>query len=94
MGAIGKLLIGVLLVIGSLWWIFYAKSLTYYLQAYLGIKVMPEAALHNFLTVLNGAIPPLICLIGIFIVWLEYDEWKIERELAREEKKKRRKRKR
>jgi cell division protein FtsL len=37
--------------------------------------------------VLNGAIPIFVILLGVFIVWLEWDEWKIERELAKEEKK-------
>ncbi len=41
----------------------------------------------DFLVVLNGAIPPFIFLIGVFIVWLEIDELKIERELKKEEEK-------
>lgn len=41
----------------------------------------------DFLTVLNGAIPPLVFLLGVFIVWLEVDELKIERELKKEEEK-------
>jgi len=38
-----------------------------------------------FLTVLEGTIPPFIALIGLFIVWLELDELRIERELKQEE---------
>jgi hypothetical protein len=34
--------------------------------------------------VVLGVVPAFIFLIGAFIVWLEYDEWKIERELATE----------
>lgn len=41
----------------------------------------------DFLVVLNGAIPPFIFLIGVFIVWLEIDELKLERELKKEEEK-------
>jgi hypothetical protein len=40
-----------------------------------------------FLTVIEGTIPPLIALIGLFIVWLELDELRIERELRQEEEK-------
>lgn len=94
MGAIGKLAIGLLLVIASGWWILRAKALPYYLENYFGITVEQGTARADFLTVLNGALPPLILLIGVFIVWLEYDEWKIERELAKAEKKRRRRRRR
>ena len=38
-------------------------------------------------TVLQGIIPPFVLVIGLFIIWLELDEWKIEKELKEEEKK-------
>jgi len=41
--------------------------------------------IRAFLTVLEGTIPPFIALIGLFIVWLELDELRIERELKQEE---------
>jgi hypothetical protein len=45
-------------------------------------------------TVLLGIIPPFLMLIGLFIIWLELDEWRIEKELkAEEEKEKKRKKK-
>jgi uncharacterized membrane protein YciS (DUF1049 family) len=41
--------------------------------------------LGNFLIVLTGVIPPFLILVGLFVVWLEIDELKAERELKREE---------
>ncbi len=75
MQPIAKMIIGVILVIASLYYIIYG------LPSY---NIKP--AWHDLLTVLNGAIPILVLLIGVFIVWLEWDEWKVERELAKEEK--------
>jgi hypothetical protein len=75
MHPLAKILIGVLVVVGSIAWIV-------------------RFSLVDLMTVLNGAIPPFVFLIGVFIIWLEFDEWRIERELrAEEEKAKRRKRK-
>ncbi|MDI6825750.1 MAG: hypothetical protein QMD36_00970 [Candidatus Aenigmarchaeota archaeon] len=38
-------------------------------------------------TVLQGIIPPFVLVVGLFIIWLELDEWRIEKELKMEEKK-------
>jgi hypothetical protein len=38
-------------------------------------------------------LPPFLMLIGLFIVWLELDEWRIEKELKAEEKKRKKKKK-
>jgi chromate transport protein ChrA len=38
----------------------------------------------NFKVVLTGVIPPLLILIGIFVVWLEADELKAGKELEAE----------
>jgi len=43
--------------------------------------------LSSFLTTLAGVIPPLLILIGLFVVWLELDEIKAEKELKAEENK-------
>jgi len=43
--------------------------------------------LTNFIIVLTGTIPALLILLGLFIVWLEIDEVKAEREIKAEEKK-------
>jgi chromate transport protein ChrA len=39
---------------------------------------------QNFKVVLTGVIPPLLILIGIFVVWLEADELKAGKELGEE----------
>lgn len=44
--------------------------------------------LSSLKVVLAGVIPILVILIGIFIVWLELDEMRIERELRKAQKKK------
>ncbi len=68
------------MVIGSAWWVLSGSS------QYIG-----RSGISDFVTVLNGALPPLVFLLGLFIVWLEYDELKIERELKKEEKRSKRK---
>jgi hypothetical protein len=75
MHPLAKAFIGVLVVLAALYYIF------------VGIPGYLRPALPDVLTVLNGAVPIVVILLGIFIVWLEWDEWKIERELAKEEKK-------
>jgi predicted tellurium resistance membrane protein TerC len=42
---------------------------------------------NSFITVLIGVIPPLLILVGLFVIWLELDEIKAEKELKAEEKK-------
>ena len=39
---------------------------------------------QNFKVVLTGVIPPLLILIGLFVVWLEADELKAEKEITEE----------
>lgn len=70
-----KAFIGVLIVVAAVYYIFS------------GIPGYLNPALPDVLTVLNGAIPLLVILLGAFIAWLEWDEWKIEKELEKEEKK-------
>jgi len=41
----------------------------------------------NFIIVLTGIIPPFLILLGLFVVWLEIDDMKAEKELKREEQK-------
>ncbi len=41
--------------------------------------------LGNFVILLTGFIPPFLILIGLFVVWLEVDEMKAEKELRMEE---------
>lgn len=67
-------------MVGSAWWVVRGSI------SYLG-----RSGLADLVTLLNGAIPVIVFLLGIFIIWLELDELKIERELAKEEKKSRKK---
>jgi chromate transport protein ChrA len=39
---------------------------------------------QNFKVVLTGVIPPLLILVGLFVVWLEADELKAEKEISQE----------
>jgi hypothetical protein len=82
MHPLAKAFIGVIIIIAALYYIF------------AGIPGYLNPAWPDVLTVLNGAIPVFVILLGAFIVWLEWDEWKIERELAKEEKKLEKERKR
>ena len=47
----------------------------------------------SFVRVILGVIGPLVAILGLFIVWLELDELRIERELKSEEKKTKRSKK-
>ncbi len=76
MSAILKILIGAVLIVGSVWWVLQGS------QQFLG-----RNGLNDFMAVVNGGIPPLIFLIGVFVVWLELDELRIEKELSGKKKK-------
>ncbi len=49
--------------------------------------------LGNFFDLVTGFIPPFLILIGLFVVWLELDEMKLQKELKTEEKSERKKEK-
>ncbi len=49
--------------------------------------------LNNFIVVLTGVIPIFLIIIGLFVVWLEIDEIKMNKELETEEKKIKKKKK-
>jgi len=69
MHPIGKIIIGLILMGGSVY------AVMYY----------PEwRLLEAFKTVIKGIVPAFIFLIGLFIVWLELDELRIEKELKTE----------
>ena len=70
-GVITKIIIGAILVVGSVWWVLKGSML------YLG-----RSGVDDFITIINGGLPPLIFLIGLFVVWLELDELRIEKELS------------
>jgi len=48
---------------------------------------IPGDWLTNFLIVLTGVIPIFLIIIGLFVVWLEVDELKAQKELDKEDKK-------
>lgn len=54
-------------------------------------KTISLRLLESLSIVLQGTIPLLVAVIGLFIVWLELDEWKIEKELKTEESKEKKK---
>ncbi len=88
-GAIGKIIIGLLLIIAGLYAI-----IPHWLVPVTVAGVKTGFAWEAFKTVLVGAIPPMIIIIGILIVWIEIEELKIEkmeeeieRELREEEEK-------
>ena len=52
------------------------------------VAVIYQYTLPDFLIAVKGVIPPLVFILGLFVVWLELDELRIEREIKAEEKKK------
>ena len=73
---IAKVIIGAILMIGSVWWIATGSQ-----------QIIHRSGWEDLKTVLNGVIPALIFVIGIFVVWLEMDELRVEKELKTEERK-------
>jgi predicted tellurium resistance membrane protein TerC len=43
--------------------------------------------LPNFISLVKGVVGPVVAVLGLFVVWLELDELRIQRELDIEEKK-------
>lgn len=72
MHAIFKILIGAVLLIGAVMYV--------YTNQY--------GAWGDLLTVVNGTVPAFVGLVGLFIIWLELDEWKIEKSIKDSKKKK------
>jgi len=56
------------------------------------VAVIWQYTLDEFWIVLKGLAPPFIALIGLFIVWLELDELRIESELKAQERRPRKRR--
>jgi len=86
MNTLFKLLIGVVLLVIPLG--MYAFELMNGINA--GVNIPAIGNLHlwkSLVILLTGSIPPFFILIGLFIVWLELDELKIEKELKKEEEK-------
>jgi len=80
----GKLLIGVILLVVPLG--MYAYELMNGISNGIVLPVIGKIYLwESLITMIVGFLPGLLLLIGLFIVWLELDEWKIERELKKAE---------
>jgi len=77
MGAFAKLLVGLVLLVVPL--ALYAHDFVTEGSVY-GIQ-----PLQSLWIVLQGTVPPFLMLIGLFVVWLELDELRIEKELKTEE---------
>lgn len=71
MNTILKLLIGAILLVGAVMYV-YDDSLS--------MSLIGHSARQDFITVVNGTVPAFVGLIGLFIVWLELDELKVKRE--------------
>jgi len=81
MGALFKLIIGAILMIAAVWWVIPGQG---------GSTILIKRnAINDLISLLNAGIPIGVFFIGLFVVWLELDEIKIEREIKSEEKKKR-----
>jgi hypothetical protein len=77
MHAAAKVLIGIVLVVASAWWILQGAN------QYLGNWTSSRRGVADLITVLDGILPVLIFFLGIFIVWLEVDEMKVEKEIKK-----------
>jgi hypothetical protein len=80
MSALIKLLVGAVLMVAAVWWVVQGSDI-----------LIQRSGLIDLVSLLNGGIPLGIFLIGIFVVWLELDEIRIEREIKAEEKKSKKK---
>ena len=86
MNAIIKLLIGVVLLVVPLG--MYAYEIMNGIGKGISLPVIGTMYLwKSLITLIVGSIPPFVMLIGLFVVWLELDEWRIEKELSKEEDK-------
>ena len=86
MHPIGKIIIGVILVLAPIWYI-WIEPLN---KGPYNLGLDPK---RDLATVVNGIVPILVILVGLFMIWLEMDELRIERELKAEERKASRKKK-
>lgn len=83
-GSLVKIIIGVILIVVSVWWIFQGSDYIRFLKNASFITDRPSLA--DLLTLVNGGLPPFVVLIGLLIVWLEMDNFKMRKE-SKEEKK-------
>jgi hypothetical protein len=85
MHAVVKILLG---------FVFIAVGLGMFVNSVVPLVPMAgEFWINNFVIVVTGMIPAFLILIGLFVVWLEVDELKIDREIRKEEKEEKKKKK-
>lgn len=84
-GSLVKIIVGVILIVVSVWWI--VQGSTYINPLKNAGFVTGRPALADLITLLNGGLPPFVVLIGLLIVWLEWDSFKVQKEISKEEKK-------
>ena len=77
-----KVIIGVILVLAPIYNIWNEP-----LRASYGLN--PK---RDLVQVIDGIVPVLVIILGLFMIWLEMDELRIEKELKTEEKQARKKR--
>ncbi len=80
MHAAVKVIIGIIILVIGLG--FFVDSA--YNNAITGVEIH---WLENFVIVLTGIIPIFLILLGLFVIWLEVDELKAEKEFKVEEEK-------
>ena len=84
MNPLVKVFLGVILLVAPL--ALYAYEFLYHTNfTIMGIELN---LLGSLWVMIQGIVPLGLMLVGLFIVWLELDEWRIEKELKSEEKKK------
>jgi hypothetical protein len=67
--------------------VFIAIGLGLFVDSIMPASITGIQWVSNFIIVLTGIIPPFLILIGLFVVWLEIDELKVQKEIKEEEKK-------
>lgn len=87
MHAAGKIIIGLLLILIGLFLFLDSPEVG------LWESLTNVDWLGNFIVVLTGFIPIMLILLGLFVVWLEADELKMENEIEEEPEKPKKKKK-
>jgi hypothetical protein len=67
--------------------VFIALGLGLFVDSIMPTSITGVQWVSNFIIVFTGIIPPFLIMIGLFVVWLEIDELKVQKEIKEEEKK-------
>lgn len=74
-GSLVKMLIGLIFVVASIWWIISGSS-----------SLIGRSGVRDVVALFNGAIPSFLILIGLLMIWLEMDSMKVQKDLSSENK--------